>query len=191
VSNIFLTSDTHFGHENILTFTRKDGTLLRPGFKDIKDHDLELIKRWNYVVGPNDKVYHLGDVGFKSFWYLKNIFDQLNGTKVLIKGNHDNFRLEQYAQIFKDVRGTHVLDKIVMSHVPIHPYSLDRWIGNVHGHLHENVITEEKTHISTMTGDSIQRSIPDKRYLNVCVEHTNYTPVPFEEVRKHYEDINI
>jgi len=63
MSNPFLISDTHFGHANILTFKKKDGTLLRSGFKDITDHDLELVKRWNSVVAPNDKVYHLGDVG--------------------------------------------------------------------------------------------------------------------------------
>lgn len=167
MSNTFLISDTHFGHANILTFLKKDGTLLRQGFKDIKDHDLELIKRWNSVVNKNDKVYHLGDIGLSNFPYIKRVFEALNGTKVLIKGNHDNFKLSQYAQIFKDVRATHVLDKFVLSHVPIHPDSLDRWKGNIHGHLHENKIN-------------------DLRYINICVEHINYTPVSFEELKKYY-----
>lgn len=167
MTNTFLTSDTHFGHANILTFKKKDGSLLREGFKDIKEHDLELIKRWNYVVGKNDRVYHLGDIGFTNFPYIKNIFDALNGTKVLIKGNHDNFKLSQYAQIFKDVRSIHVLDKIALTHIPIHLYSLDRWKGNVHGHLHEN-------------------TLEDKRYMNICVEHINYTPVEFEVVREYF-----
>ena len=164
MSKTFLISDTHFGHNNILTFLRKDGSLLRPGFTDIKDHDLELIKRWNSVVEPEDKVYHLGDVGFKNFEYLKRIFDALNGTKVLIKGNHDNFKLSQYAQIFKDVRTYYVLDRCVLSHVPIHPYSLDRWDYNIHGHLHEG-------------------KIDDPKYINICVEHTNFTPVNFEDIK--------
>lgn len=181
MSNIFLVSDTHFGHANILTFKKKDGTLLRPGFVDIKDHDLELIKRWNYMVGPNDKVYHLGDVGFMNFPYLREVFNQLNGDKVLIKGNHDNFKLNQYAQIFRDVRAVHVLDKLVLSHIPIHPDALYRWKGNVHGHLHENKV---------LRGVDDWRE-EDPRYMNVCVEHTNYAPIPFEEVRKHYESLNL
>lgn len=164
MSKTFLTSDTHFGHGNILTFLKADGTLLRPGFKDITDHDLELVKRWNSVVSPEDKVYHLGDVGFKNFAYVKYIFNMLNGTKVLIKGNHDNFKISQYAEIFKDVRAYHVLDKYVLSHVPIHPYSLDRWDFNIHGHLHSN-------------------KLPDPKYINVCVEHTNFTPINFEEIK--------
>lgn len=167
MSNIFLISDTHFGHGNILTFLKQDGTLLRSGFKDIKDHDLELIKRWNSVVGKSDKVYHLGDVGFANFPYLKEIFDNLNGEKVLIKGNHDRFKLSQYAQIFKDIRATHPLDKFVLSHVPLHPISFDRWGGNIHGHLHGH-------------------KIDDSRYVNVCVEHIDYTPIPFEDVRTWY-----
>lgn len=167
MTNTFLISDTHFGHGNILNFKRTDGTSLRPNFKDIKEHDLELIKRWNYVVNKEDKVYHLGDVGFTNFPYIKNIFDNLNGTKVLIKGNHDNFKLSQYMQIFKDVRATHTLDKFVLSHVPIHPVSLDRWKGNIHGHLHGH-------------------KVEDSRYINICVEHINYTPISFEEIRKKY-----
>lgn len=167
MSKTFLISDTHFGHANILTFLKKDGSLLRPNFKDIKDHDLELIKRWNSVVGRNDKVYHLGDVGMTNFPHIKNIFDALNGDKVLIKGNHDNFKLSQYAQIFRDIRAYHILDKIVLSHVPIHPESVTRWKGNVHGHLHEN-------------------KLDDRRYMNICVEHTNFTPIEFEEVRAYF-----
>lgn len=166
---VFVTSDTHFGHSNILTFKKTDGLPLREGFKDIKDHDLELIKRWNSVVSKDDKIYHLGDVGFKNFPYLKEIFDQLNGTKVLIKGNHDNFKISQYMQIFKDVRATHVLNGYVLSHVPVHPMCLDRWKGNIHGHTHEHNVESSPHH-------------KDKRYINVCVEHTNYTPIEFTKL---------
>jgi calcineurin-like phosphoesterase family protein len=167
--NTFLISDTHFGHANILNFKKSDGTPLREGFTDIKEHDLELIKRWNYVVGKNDKVYHLGDVGFTNFPYVKNIFDNLNGEKILIKGNHDNFKLSQYAQIFKDVRAVHTLDKIVLSHIPLHPMCLDRWKGNAHGHLHEHLVY-----------DGLDR------YVNVCVEHIDYSPIEFESVREYF-----
>lgn len=161
----YLISDTHFGHANILTFTKEDGTPLRPGFKDIKEHDEILIQNWNKVVGPNDRVYHLGDVGFKNWGYFLNVLTCLHGTKVLIKGNHDNFKLSQYAQVFKDVRAYHVLDKMVLSHVPIHPDSVSRGTVNLHGHLHHH-------------------ELDDPRYLNMCVEHWDYTPVDFEYIRE-------
>ncbi len=166
--NIFLISDTHFGHSNILTFKKKDGSLLRPGFINITEHDEYLIKKWNSVVKPNDKIYHLGDIGFKNFTAIQQVFNRLNGEKILIKGNHDNLKLSQYAQLFKDVRAYHVLDKYVLSHVPVHPECLDRWVGNIHGHLHSN-------------------NINDKRYINVSVEQLDdYTPISFEELKcKH------
>lgn len=167
----FLISDTHFGHANILKFTIEDGSLLRPGFESIQEHDEYLIEQWNKVVGPNDKVYHLGDVGFKSFTALSLILQRLNGTKVLIKGNHDNFKLAQYAQFFKDVRATHQLDKCILSHIPLHPDSLSRWRGNIHGHTHH-------------------RWLEDKRYFNVAVECCyQYQPMDFEFVREYYKNL--
>lgn len=163
----FLIGDTHFGHSNILTFLRDDGTKLRD-FKSIEEMDETLIRNWNSVVGQNDKVYHLGDVGFKNYTRLAIILDRLNGDKVLIKGNHDNFKLAQYAQHFKDIRAYHILDKFVLSHIPIHPESVTRWKANIHGHLHSNVIK-------------------DPRYINVSVEQINFTPIDFEEIRSRFK----
>jgi calcineurin-like phosphoesterase family protein len=161
--NLFLISDTHFGHANILTFKNSDGTPLRPGFQNIKEHDQFLIDTWNNTVKPKDTVYHLGDVGMSNFTHIKNIFDALNGEKVLIKGNHDKFKASQYLQIFKDIRGYGILDRYLLSHIPIHPDSLSRWAANIHGHLHGNKIN-------------------DPKYINVSVEQINYTPISLEEL---------
>lgn len=167
MSKTFLISDTHFGHSNILTFKRGDGSPLRV-FNNIHEHDEYLIEQWNNTVSVNDKVYHLGDVGFKNFTALEFILKRLNGTKVLIKGNHDGFKLSQYSKYFKDVRGSHVLDKFVLTHIPIHPESIARWKANIHGHLHAN-------------------SLKDPKYFNVSVEQINYKPIDFEEIRSHYQ----
>lgn len=168
MSNTFLIADTHFCHANILTFRNKLGGLLRE-FKSIQEHDEYLIDAWNSVVSNNDKVYHLGDVGFFNATKMKEIFSRLNGTKVLIKGNHDNLKLSAYAEVFKDVRAYHVLDKFVLSHVPIHPSSLDRWKANIHGHLHDGKF--------------------EGKYECVSVEHLkNYKPISFDVIRKKYNE---
>ena len=166
MSKTFLISDTHFGHANILTFKKQNGDPLR-SFHNIVEHDEHLIEQWNKTVSPNDKVYHLGDIGFKNFTNLSLILNRLNGTKVLIKGNHDNFKLSQYQQYFKDVRASHILDKFILTHIPIHPESVGRWKANIHGHLHDN-------------------SLKDSRYFNVSVEKTNYAPLDFEFIRSRY-----
>jgi calcineurin-like phosphoesterase family protein len=168
----FLISDTHFGHSNILKFKKEDGSPLRV-FSSIEEMDEYLIYKWNSVVSPCDKVYHLGDVGFKNFTALSEIINRLNGTKVLIKGNHDNFKMSQYAQLFKDVRATHTLDGFILSHIPLHTQSVSRWKGNIHGHLHSYILD-------------------DPRYLNVSVEVLDdYTPVDFERVRQIFKERGI
>ena len=47
MSKIWIISDTHFAHANILTFKKKDGTLVRPGFNDVQDMDDYMVKQWN------------------------------------------------------------------------------------------------------------------------------------------------
>jgi len=164
MSNIFLISDTHFGHVGVTQFLREDGTKLRP-WDNIEEMDEALVSNWNSVVTPKDKVYHLGDVVINRK-HLKTLL-RLNGEKVLVKGNHDIFRINEYLEHFKDVRGYHILDNLIMSHIPIHPDSRGRFRGNIHGHLHAN-------------------TVGDPWYYNVSVEQINYTPIPFETVREYY-----
>ena len=55
--HLFFTSDTHFDHKNIIRYCN------RP-FSSIEEMNNFLIKRWNATVGPDDTVFHLGDVTF-------------------------------------------------------------------------------------------------------------------------------
>lgn len=67
------------------------------GFTNYKDHDAEIIRRWNEVVGPDDIVYHLGDVMLGDNEYGMNCLRQLNGHITIIPGNHDTpARLKLY-----------------------------------------------------------------------------------------------
>lgn len=169
MSNVFLVSDHHIGHANILTFKDQCGNPVR-SFDDVHHMNEVIVAKHNSVVGVNDKVYFLGDVAFS----LRGLgfLERMNGTKVLIKGNHDNLKLSQYAQFFKDVRSCHQLDKFILTHIPIHTDSLSRWAGNIHGHLHTNNIMLNGT------------KVKDPRYFNVSVEQIDYTPISLEEVKK-------
>jgi calcineurin-like phosphoesterase family protein len=169
MGNTFLISDSHFGHANtFLKFKQADGvTPLRP-FTSVEEMDETMVENWNRVVKPHDKVYHLGDVVINRK-YLSTL-GRLNGDKVLIKGNHDIWHLKDFAEHFRDIRGYHVMDGLIMSHVPIHVDSLARFGCNVHGHLHINRVL--------MAGGSI-----DPRYFNVGVECINYTPMSLEDVK--------
>lgn len=181
---IFLVSDTHFGHEATCTkFTRKDGSPLRP-FANAEEMNEALVDLWNKTVGPDDVVYHLGDV-VMSHRHLP-IMERLNGTKHLIAGNHDPISGKKakkfnFADYFATVGSMKELEGMILTHIPIHPQSLDRWGVNVHGHLHANEVTK-----SVMTGpqhDRYEISVPDPRYLCVSVEHTDFKPISLEDVR--------
>lgn len=168
--SVFLVSDTHFGHAGVCRFLREDGTKLRP-WEDPEEMDEAMVKAWNETVKPTDKVYHLGDVVINRK-ALKTLH-RLNGDKVLIKGNHDIFRLEEYTQHFREVRAYHVMNGMILSHIPIHPESLGRFGVNIHGHLHSNRV---------MKDNGYGGKVIDPRYHSVCVELTDFRPILFEDV---------
>lgn len=81
----FLTADTHFGHSLMLRLPH----LPRP-FETVDEMDEALIKSWNNWVHPRDTAWHLGDFAMgHTPERVAEIFNQLNGIKRLILGNHD------------------------------------------------------------------------------------------------------
>ena len=179
MSNTFLISDTHWGHDAAVRhFKREDGTPLRD-FESAEACDEYMVEQWNLVVGPRDKVYHLGDVVMpKNHRRLDEIMPRLNGDKVLIKGNHDIFKLEDYTPYFRDIRGYHVMNNMILSHIPVHPESFGRFRANIHGHLHQRRVMCE------VWGEMEV----DPRYFNVSVEQTDFRPILFEEVCKRIKE---
>lgn len=176
---VFLVSDTHFGHAGVCRFMRDDGfTKLRP-WDNPEEMDEAMVKRWNETVRPNDKVYHLGDVVINR--KALNVMRRLNGDKVLIRGNHDIFRLEDYTPFFRDVRGYHVMNGMILSHIPVHEESLGRFGTNIHGHLHANRVKMKDPF-------GYRESVVDPRYHCVCVEQTDFRPILFEDVIKKIKD---
>lgn len=160
---IWLTSDTHFGHANILRFTGTDGLPIRPGFASVEEMNEAIVERWNALVKPKDHVYHLGDVAMKcSATQMIAIGKRLRGHKRLVLGNHDKFNITAYREAgFQAIYGMRRLFEVWLTHAPLHPGSIGKAIGNVHGHIHE-------------------KPSPAGPYLNVSVERTNYTPVALE-----------
>jgi len=154
--------DLHFGHKNVQNF-RKD-----MGFANELEHRHYVMEQWNKTVTKRDKVYVLGDACFT----MEAIEDiaKLNGTKVLVRGNHDNLNTQVYLKVFKEVEGIVRYKHAWLTHAPIHPDELRGKI-NIHGHVH-------------------YASIADNRYENVCLENVNYKPIEwFELIEKRKEQI--
>ena len=176
--SVFLVSDTHFGHAGVCRFTRADGcTPLRP-WDTAEEMDEFMVKAWNERVKPTDKVYHLGDVVINR--KALGIMRRLNGDKVLIRGNHDIFKDTDYREHFRELRAYHVMNGMILSHIPIHSESLGRFGVNIHGHLHANRVM-----LPGFNGKITD--IVDVRYHCVCVEQTDFAPILFEDVVKKIE----
>jgi len=183
--SVFLVSDTHFGHAGVCRFTESDGvTKIRP-WTDPDEMDEAMVKAWNETVKPSDKVYHLGDVVINR--KAMKTLHRLNGDKVLIRGNHDIFRDEEYREHFRELRAYHVMNGMILSHIPVHEESLGRFGVNIHGHLHANRVKKPRGY-DVKTGTMLYSDEVDVRYHCVCVEQTDFKPILFEDVIKRIKD---
>jgi len=134
-------------------------------FKTIEDHDEAIVELWNATVSENDIVYHLGDVAFGGAENLKYV-KYLNGTKHLIMGNHDHYRIMDYVEAgFIKIQGVMAYKEFVLSHVPLHPAEM-RWSHNIHGHIHDG-----------------KSSLPDSRYTNVNADVQGLVPRSLQSIR--------
>ena len=182
---VFLYSDPHFGHQGVCKFMRNDGvTKLRP-WDNAEEMDEHLIKVYNERVRPNDKIYFLGDVVINR--RALSTLARLNGDKVLIRGNHDIFRDDEYRPYFRELRAYHVMNGMILSHIPVHEASLGRFGNNIHGHLHANRVMKPKG-VDPDTGEILYGDEIDPRYHCVCVEATDFAPILFEDVIKRIEE---
>lgn len=156
---IFVISDTHFGHERILTFKNDLASYIR-NFDSVDDMNDCMIQRWNEVVGDNDIVYHLGDVFFGQG---HQCLPHLKGRKRLVMGNHDNGKSKFIQENFQKVMSSRMFKehKAILTHRPIIIPDDDRYLYNVHGHIHGN-------------------KSPTPFHINVSVEAIDYRPVEIE-----------
>jgi calcineurin-like phosphoesterase family protein len=162
---IFVISDTHFNHANMLKFTDADGQLIRP-FNNVLEMNEMMVDNWNRTVRDQDIIYHLGDVYMTNGHHANAILHRLRGRKRLILGNHDNGKDQVLHKHFQKITLWRMWPDLglILSHVPMHQSSFRKAALNVHGHIHAS-------------------ESPGPEYRNVCVEKTNYTPVNIEELR--------
>ena len=161
----FVTSDHHFNHRNII------GLCGRPfvdddGYPDVTQMNEVLIHNWNEVVGYSDQVFYLGDFCFGPLARIRDITDRLNGTKYLVRGNHDRHSRSAYLRSgFVEVSRSRDLTvggvRILMAH-KISDLSLTEYHMGLCGHVHEKWTTQEQH---------------GKRVVNVGVDVHNFRPV--------------
>jgi calcineurin-like phosphoesterase family protein len=174
-NNEFITSDHHFGHENIIKYAK------RP-FKNKDEMNACFIEAWNNKVPKGSIVYHLGDFGFLNPKELSSIRHRLNGTIRLVLGNHDkDIDSKETRHLFEWIKPyyeskTEDGTKIVMCHYPFLTWSSSHhgsW--NLHGHCHHSIDSlDMKTKRFDVGVDTTVKYSPD----------TLYAPYSFLELKK-------
>ena len=181
--SLFLTADTHFGHRNIIEYSR------RP-YLDLAEMDASLVDRWNDTVRPTDEVWHLGDVAMGKLEVTLQTVRRLHGNKHLVPGNHDRCwpglsRSHEWTNFYTDLGFTLLpvqtvlqigAERALMCHFPYRDQSIvqeryaqhrpideGQWL--VHGHVHDKWRTRE-------------------RMINVGVDVWDQRPVELERIEQ-------
>jgi len=158
----YVIADTHFYHSNIIKYEN------RP-FNDIEHMNNEIVKRWNNTVKKNDRVFVLGDVSFLGLDDTKSIISKLNGTKILVLGNHDKKSIQYWMDIgFSEVYKYPIIYKefFILSHEPPTYFNENCPYFYIYGHVHSTDMYKTIT----------------KNSACVSIERWDYKPVSIEKL---------
>ena len=153
---IWFTSDTHFGHANIIRFCS------RP-FKTAEEMDHTIVERWNSVVMPVDTVYHLGDFAYRvPVDYAHRLFAGLNGTKHLVVGNHEKVGLKlPWASIDKMMEIVVDGQRLVLCHYPLLSWHwISRGAWHLYGHVHNSTFDHPRKNVAVNVGQDVNVFYP-------------------------------
>lgn len=161
----YIISDLHFGDKGIIKFERTE-------FDTVEQHDAFLVQQWNKtIVNKNDRVFFLGDLhdnssNKKDLEYLKTLVSKLRGYKIMILGNHDVYKEQDYLDLgFNEViKGPYYYKPyIILSHEPCREAFRNPYVWNIHGHLHNAKLELDN-------------------YICVSARHINYKPAKLSKM---------
>lgn len=171
---VWFTSDLHFHHRNICKYCN------RP-YNSLEEMHEALITNWNSVVKEDDTVFLLGDMGFCGYEKLKELLSRLNGSIILVTGNHDAPSVVQHLLndgiLFAASNLCSVTiigddecpdQQLTLCHFPmIDWYDKERGAWMVHGHQHQ---------LPNTPSCSV-------KHWDVGVDKNGFTPINFEQLK--------
>lgn len=179
---IWFTSDLHFGHKNVIDYCN------RP-FSSVERMNEMLVYNFNLLVKPQDTTYFLGDIFFCGVEEAKAILSQMNGTKILVKGNHDQSANVMYKIGFLMVCESAKIrigkTYINLSH---YPYKRNAWNHFLKKHFDKKY--RSKLHFKKLEdngewllhGHTHEKTRINKKMIHVGVDAWNYKPVSQNEI---------
>lgn len=179
MSNIWLTSDWHFCHNQKFIYEPR-------GFNSIEEMNNTIIKNHNAVVAPEDNIYVLGDLMLGDNEKAREYIEQLNGKIHVIRGNHCTDK--RWNKIYPTIsnieemcgwaHGIHYRKyNFYLSHFPtltgnLEAESLHQCTLNLFGHTHSKDMFYE-----------------DRPYMfNVALDAHNCYPVLLDDIIEHMKN---
>jgi len=172
MSKTYFIGDLHYGHKGI-------SDKFRTQFSSDEEHHGMLHENVLSCSNKRNQLFLLGDVAFKVeyFKFIKDYIDNFQQVHIVL-GNHDHKSLAKFAvDNGAFVYGLTKKFGMWLSHCPIHPAERYSTKANIHGHLHNSVITKIED----------GKSVPAPYYINVCCEQVNYKPITLEAIRERVE----
>lgn len=167
-NRVRFTSDIHFNHKSLSE---------RRGFKTVEEMNDEIIWRWNLTVPTNATVFILGDVSMSNnVERTLELLNRLNGTLILVRGNHDKpmkkVVLDRFDGVYDlltvkvDKENDTDLQHIVCCHYPMLVWDRAHFgAWHFHGHSH----------------GSAQYPNPKAKILDVGMDCHNFAPICFDD----------
>jgi calcineurin-like phosphoesterase family protein len=154
-NNIWFTSDSHYGHKNIVSgvtsWRNEDGEIpfdAVRNFPDIETMNDIMVSNINRNVEENDYLIHLGDWSFGGIEKVTEFRERINCKNiVLMLGNHDHHiqkekhlqKLFTHVTHYEELKVTkkHDSHKFILCHYPIISWNNQRnGAYMLHGHQH-------------------------------------------------------
>ncbi len=187
VGQSVFTSDTHFGHANIIKYSERPFT-----FPDIFVMDSLMLQHMKEADDAGKIIFHCGDFVFNPKTLLETSW-RPTGKHYIILGNHDKNADQKgkyrklYREFFTNIVGESKtwrnnslllqLDNIrlLLSHEPQKRFDWAQY--NIYGHHHNNMYRNPQMFI-----DDYDWIFNNDKYLNAGVDLTNFKPVSFDEL---------
>lgn len=184
LKHMWVTSDTHFGHEFIRT------CCFRP-FDSVEEMDKAMINNWNNVVQPGDIVLHLGDFSWYDRKPTNYILNKLVGNKYLIMGNHDKVFKQNKLSFTEVMLQLQLVVRETGQHIFLNHYPFLCYAGtyskqkdiNLFGHVHSGPPSDG------LDLPRLTNLFPSQ--YDVGVDNNNFTPLNlYGLIKKINEDIS-
>ena len=169
-ARVWLTSDLHFGHSNIITYAARH-------HRDVAQMNADLLAMLRKHVRKEDLLVIAGDLMFGEDPAVLEGLAELSDSLILVAGNHDfdksgAFRWPRrcFSQVVPFLYWNVFGQNCLVSHMPVPVEAMSRTDGylgrdnlglgqvfNYHGHMH----------LKTMPVDQPERIV----HVNVCYDH--------------------